>query len=778
MRIYRPIIIALLLIGSFSAIAQPVVSLEKGDRKGVGVVMSGGGAKGLYHIGVLEALEESGVPIDYVAGTSMGSIIAAMYASGYSPSEMRRIILSGEVQRWVSGRIDPTEYMPYYRQMGNSPSFINLWLDLDAKDKKFRMPSSLISSTQIDMALIDLFTPASTAAKGDFSQLMIPFLCVAADMNKREPVTLTSGSLPEAVRSSMSIPLAFRPVEQGDHLYYDGGIFDNFPWRPLDETYRPALLIGSICTRGNINPNADDSLLDQAFMLAMTKSDYTLPEGRSVTIHRPVGVGMLDFDNAEPVMNAGYEDAMRQMPEILAQIPERWSEEQYEKRRASFREKCPPLIFNNYDISGNNDEQTAYLRDYLRADLRRSPRQRQMSFDRLRYHLYTVLAGGNYTMDIPRATYDSLSERYAFHAHLQARPNFKLTVGGNLSSTAFNQFYIGVNYQTFGRVANTYGANLYLGPTYTWGTLGGRLDFFLNDPLFLTYAYTFSVKNLRHGSFGRITPIENTLSIKSGDSFGTLGLGVRVTHRSVAELKIQGGHSNYHYMSDVNDVSLWDHSRFYFIGGKAEISRNTLDKYLYPTRGSDLRLSLIAISGRDRFKGAAHDTFNKGDHRAWFGARFQWNKLFEIPAVSWFSMGLNFDAVYTNHPDFSTAGATLLSSPTYEPIPHAHKIFMPDFCADRFVAGGINPTFDLAPNFFLRTGFYAMYRNRNHYEKFNFVPWKDRQFHSIAEMSLVYHTPIGPVNLSMIKYDLNGWDNMYLMFNFGYPIFAPKGIFY
>ncbi len=87
--------------------------------------MSGGGAKGLYHIGVLEALEENGVPIDYVAGTSMGSIIAAMYAAGYSPAEMRAIVKSGVVKEWVSGRIDPNKYMAYYRQVGEqSVAFI------------------------------------------------------------------------------------------------------------------------------------------------------------------------------------------------------------------------------------------------------------------------------------------------------------------------------------------------------------------------------------------------------------------------------------------------------------------------------------------------------------------------------------------------------------------------------------------------------------------------------------------------------------------------------
>ena len=85
--------------------------------------MSGGGAKGLYHIGVLQALEESGIPIDYVSGTSMGSIIAGMYAAGYSPEEMRRIVASGVVKQWVSGRIDPS-YLPYYRRNTGTPIFL------------------------------------------------------------------------------------------------------------------------------------------------------------------------------------------------------------------------------------------------------------------------------------------------------------------------------------------------------------------------------------------------------------------------------------------------------------------------------------------------------------------------------------------------------------------------------------------------------------------------------------------------------------------------------
>lgn len=748
-------------------------------RQGVGLVLSGGGAKGLYHIGVLEALEESGVPIDYVAGTSMGSIIGALYAAGYSPQEMRELALSGAIRQWVSGRIDPTIYMPYYRQVGNSPSFINLWLDFSDEKQTFQLPKNLISSTQIDMALIELFAPASTAADNDFSKLMIPFLCVAADMNKRAPVTLDEGSLPEAIRSSMAIPLAFKPVKRDSMLLYDGGIYDNFPWRALDRKHNPELLIGSICTSGEMHPDGEESLVDQAVLIAMSGSDYTMPEDRSVTIHRAVQVGMLDFDNAEPVMQAGYEDAMRQMPAILERIPAeaRMTKEQYTARREKFRRKCPPLIFNNYEIAGVNDEQIAYIRDYMRTDLHGNERQRQMNLERLRENTYRLLVTGDYQMDVPRVSYDKKSERYSFSAELTARPNLKLTIGGNISSTAFNQAYIGLNYQSFGRAAHRFGANLYLGPTHTWGSLGGRMDFYFNDPFFLTYAYNFSTENNRHGSFGRITEIDNTLAVKQSESFGSFGLGFRLTHRSLVELKLHAGHSNYHNTTSF-DLDQSDHTRFWFYGAKLELARNTLDKFIYPTRGSELHLSAIYLGGRDRYSLEEHSTFQPGTGRSWYGGRFQYEKIFNMPSTSWFMLGVNLDAVYTNHPEFTSEGATLMTLPAYEPIPHAHMVFMPDFSAKRFVAGGLNPTFSFTPNFFLRTGFYAMYRSRNDYASGTLVDWEDRQLNFITEASLVYHTPIGPVNLSLIKYGIDSWKNMYLMFNFGYPIFAPKATFY
>lgn len=762
----------------FAAALPTRASAAEPAQGGVGVVMSGGGAKGLYHIGVLEALEEHGVPIDCVAGTSMGSIIAAMYAAGYSPAEMRAIVSTGVIKEWVSGRIDES-YTPYYKRMSHHPGVFRLRLDLRSPDKIFRLPTNLISSVPIDMALTELFAPASAASGGDFDRLMVPFLCVASDMNARKKVVLRSGDLSESVRSSMSIPLVFKPIKRDSMLLYDGGIHDNFPWEPLDERFRPRLIIGSICTSGNMRPDENASLMDQAFMLAMHNTNYDLPEERSVTIRRAVGVGMLDFDQAVAIMDAGYADAVAAMPDILERLGDRRvTADEYARRRSAFRARCPELKFDDYRLTGLPESTLSYVRDFLHMDRSTPGVQRPMSFGELRRNLYELLADGDFTMDFPRTSYDSVRGAYSFSARLESRPNFKISIGGNISSTAFNQAYIGLSYERVGQVSQQYGLGLYLGPLYTWGTIGGRSDFFMREPMFLDYSYNFRVRNFRHGAFGNVTKIDNTLPVKSSESYGSLAVGMPVTHHGAVVLRANGGHINYHCDAEPVDTDLPDHTRLYFFGLKLGLERNSFDKRLYPRRGSDLDLSAIWVTGREKFRSYGAKRFSESTKRQWVGLRFRWEKYFDLPAVDWLSVGFDVDGVLTNHPRLLTDGATLMSLPAFTPVAHAQMVYMPVFRARRFAAVGLMPTFDLAPNFFLRAGFYAMYRERHDELLAAMGSEACERWHYISELSLVCHTPIGPVSLALTKYDLRNRKNLYLTFNFGYALFAPKGTFY
>jgi len=756
----------------FSALFSLTLLAAPAQR--IGVVMSGGGAKGLYHIGVLKALEESGVPVDYVAGTSMGSIIAGLYAAGYSPEEMCEIVASGQVREWVSGRID-NRYRYYYREIGNVPAAITVYVGFTENDgrRKFKLPRGLISTAQIDMALTGLLAPASAVAEEDFDRLFVPFRCVAADLNARRPVVMKQGSLPEAVRASMSIPLAFQPLKRDSMLLYDGGVYNNYPWQTLDEDFAPDLLVGSICTAGNRSVDDDSGLMDQALLLMMEKTDYTLPEERSVTIRRAVPVGMLDFNRAEEIIAWGYEDARKQMPAILARIDSLRPADEVARRRAAFRGKCAPLVFDHYRIEGLNNAKTAYARDFLRVDenTRRGRRgkEQELTFEEFRNNLFSVLANGEFETEFPQVEYNPLTGRYGMGLRLNYKANFRVMLGGNISSTAFNQAYIGARYQLINRVSQTFYGDLYVGPIYSSGSLGGRTDFFMWKPLFVDYSFNFSTKNLRHGTFGELSEVDNTEQVRRSELFGSLTAGFPVSRRSVLSARMNGGLTNFHYTPVGEMTGEMDHTRFSFIAGKLEIARNTLDRPLYPTRGSYISLSGIGVYGRDKYAPYASSRFVSRINRRWWGARLKWDHYWSFGSLKWLSLGINLDAVVTDQPDFSNAMATQMARPCYQPIPHAHMVFMSDFHAKRYLAGGLMPTFSLSPSFLFRAGFYAMFRDRE---------TSRSEMHYITEASFIYHTSLGPVSLSLTKYELDSWKNMYLTFNFGYAIFAPRGTFY
>ncbi len=743
----------------------------------VGVVMSGGGAKGLYHIGVLQALEEQGIPIDYVAGTSMGSIVAALYAAGYSPAEMREIARPEAISQWMSGKINPQEYIPYYKRFRENPALLNVRFDLTNPEARFKIPTYIISSTQIDMALTELFASATAASGGDFNNLMVPFLCVASDMKSRQAVTLTHGNLSEAVRASMAIPLVFKPIERDSMLLYDGGIFDNYPWRQQLEEHSPDFIIGSICTEGNTSPDPNSSLLDQAFMLAMQDTNYDIPEDMSITINRAIDVNMLDFKGAQKIIDQGYNDTKEMMPEIVKKVRERRSQSYYEERREKFAERKPELEFNDFNIHGLDAKKEEYVRDYLRVDTKAKDKQKRRSFTELKNNLYEVLAGGNFAMEFPEVTFDTINGTYIFDANFKTRPSTRVTFGGNISSTIFNQAYIGLNYQRVGLVSQQYFADLYLGTLYTWGRVGGRTDFYSWQPLFLDYSINYTYRNFDHGAFGNITKADNFENVNQNEIFASVSSGFPLSKNSLLMLQINGGFVNNHYYTNELFVHEEDHSQFDFVGAKFNIEQNTLDKPLYPRRGSHLSLSAIYITGRDDYKPHFSNDFIHTENHSWLGARFTWDKYFDIPSCSWFSLGFNVDAVYTNLPQFSTSRSTVMMMPSYRPTQHSNLVYMPDFKAKHFVAGGIMPTIDFTPKFMLRTGFYTMYRS-----KYDMPPelkeGYDVQLQYMSEASLVYHTPLGPVSLSLTKYDIDSWNNMYLTFNFGYSIFADKATFY
>lgn len=200
-----------------------VLSASAQERKKVGVVLSGGGAKGVAHVSVLKAIEEAGIPIDYIAGTSMGSIVGGLYAIGYTANQLDSMV---RVQDWSFLLSDKTQRkMKTYNEREEEATYV---LSVPLKKRsKGGIPDGIIKGQNLN----NLFTNLTVGYHDslDFNKLPIPFACVAVDLNKGKEVVFHSGKLAEAMRASMAIPAAFTPVRLDSMVLVDGGVVNNFP---------------------------------------------------------------------------------------------------------------------------------------------------------------------------------------------------------------------------------------------------------------------------------------------------------------------------------------------------------------------------------------------------------------------------------------------------------------------------------------------------------------------------------------------------------------------
>jgi predicted acylesterase/phospholipase RssA len=215
-RLVRPLLILLA--------AGVLAAQDQVHRPRLGLVLSGGGARGLAHIGVLQVLEEMRVPVDCVAGTSMGAIIGGLYSYGYSPAELERIVVNADWRYLLQDQPSRTDLS--IRRKQEEYEFL-VQLRVGVRDGKIALPKGLIQGQNLGLLLDQLTLEAHDLVS--FEELPLPFRCVAADIGDGTRVVFERGDLPLAMRASMSLPGIFAPVEADGRLLVDGGIIDNLP---------------------------------------------------------------------------------------------------------------------------------------------------------------------------------------------------------------------------------------------------------------------------------------------------------------------------------------------------------------------------------------------------------------------------------------------------------------------------------------------------------------------------------------------------------------------
>ncbi len=370
----RKYLLLLLLFTAISGFSQ------EEDPK-VGLVLSGGGAKGLAHIGALKVLEEAGVQIDYIGGSSMGAIIGGLYAAGYSAAELDSIFQATNFNILIQDDL-PRSAKTFYEKEDTEKYALTLPFD----DFKIRFPSGLSKGQNIYNLMSRLTMHVSEVR--DFNDLPIPFFCTAADVETGEEVILDSGSLAKAVSASGAIPSVFSPVKIDDRLLTDGGVANNYPVEELRKRGAD-IIIGvdvqdSLVSRDNLK-----SVFDILTQISNFRTISDMKEKIPLTdIYIKPDISefsILSFERGEAIIDSG-EVAARNKFEALKKVA---ALQQHEKRKEV--EKITKFNISGLTLEGNND----YPRSYIMGKLKLKYNQ-PYDFDDLNIGINNLSATGNF----------------------------------------------------------------------------------------------------------------------------------------------------------------------------------------------------------------------------------------------------------------------------------------------------------------------------------------------------------------------------------------------
>ena len=292
-------------------------AVQPGGRPAIGIALEGGGALGIAHIGVLEWLEEHHIPVDRISGTSMGSLVGALYAAGSTPAQMHALATSDAFSSVFTLQ---TPYADESFRRRQDRRDISALLTVGLRHHLF-LRNAVFSDRGVNEFLTSNLAN-DNSQELDFNQLPIPFRCVATDLNTLSPVTLTSGSLPQAVRASISIPGVFPPVlDRNGHYLVDGGILDNLPTDVLKRDLHADIII-AIYLNDAAFSNADTSsivsVLNRAFDAGIQHNVAEARRLADVVVTVPVGnFSATDYAHAAPLIDAGYKAAEQSRAALL-----------------------------------------------------------------------------------------------------------------------------------------------------------------------------------------------------------------------------------------------------------------------------------------------------------------------------------------------------------------------------------------------------------------------------------------------------------------------------
>lgn len=718
----------------------------------VALVMSGGGAKGIAHVGVIKALEENNIPIDYVVGTSMGGVVAGCYAAGYSAEQIEGIMLSPQFQNWVNGVFEKGYNYYLYKDKANS-SFLTIQLSLDSIfNASFN--SSLASDVTLNFALPEYLSKATAIANNNFDSLYVPTRIIAADIFTQNEVILKNASLALALRTTLSVPFFYKPIKIDNKYLFDGGIYNNFPVDVAINDFDPEVIIGSNVSSKIFNQypyDEDDKLVNNSllFMLIDKSNPDIIPDNGIYLEPNLADYTAFDFARAKDLIDSGYNVTMKNMDSIKAKISRRQSAQERSFKRTEFLKKGNPLKFSEINFHGYNSKQRRYINKLFKYKS-----GKLLDLQDIKKGYFKLVSEDYFNTVYPDISYDQKSKIYALELYGRPRSNLNLEVGGAIASRNISQIFLGAEFYYFNNYLLKTSLSFYSGSFYKSAQARTRLYMAWPFQFYIEPELTYNNFDFLNSDDIFIDDDAPTILDRTDRKYGlNMGLPIGNKLKTVLSAAFINNDDLYGNNVGINSSDTLDQLTLKGIKAGITLGRDNFNRKQYASDGKGLKISFNYFSIEDSYRpGTTSSDIAYKDHDEWFKASLSWEQFFR---KNRWSTGYSFDGVYSNQGFFANYNGTLINLPSFNPLQDSRSQFLPNFRAYSFAAVGIKNILSLRSNLDFRLEGYAFMPFQTLIQENDLLLKEENNedVFLVGSSSLVLHSPVGPICLALNYYD-------------------------
>ncbi|WP_298767246.1 patatin-like phospholipase family protein [uncultured Polaribacter sp.] len=685
----------------------------------VGLVLSGGGAKGFAHVGILKEIDKAGLHLDYIGGTSMGAVVGGLYAYGYNADQIEQIITTTDFANLMRDLLPRSSNTFFEKEYGE-----NTIVTLPLNKGKIDLPKGISKGQNVLNLLLELIDTNSSTK--DFSKLQTPFFCIATDIENGAQIVLEKGSLPMALRASGSIPSILNPIEIDNKLLIDGGVANNFPVSVMKNKGIDIIIgvdvEGKLYQKENINSLV--AILNQVVSYKMYNKTEQERKKLDVYIHPDIyKFDASDFDKKDEIMQKGFEKA-REYKAVFKEIAKKQG---VKKARKKIDFDAKKTLISAINITGVKNYSRAYTLGKLNIKVGDS-----LSKQELTEKVYLLSATRNYTTINYNLMPNKDGSCTLNFSLLESNERSNLKLGLHYDYLYKSGFLVNYNHKRLLSKNDALSLNVVLGDNIRYD-----LNYFVDNGFYYSYGF-----RSRYNQFKAQVPFNdirlpdiNSLSLNYRDFTNQFFVQTTFKRRFAVGVKteIQRIRAITENIIEENDQNISDNSTYF--NAAAFLKLDTYNKRYFATKGFYLDLEFKWFIASSDF---ANNFKNYPQAKGTFGFAIPISKNLTIQNTN--AAGFSLEEVPSDVFDFYLGG----NNQNY--INNFVSFYGYEFATlsdDSFIKSEFDLRYEFLPKHYF--SFIANYArvNDNVFKNFNLF----NQIKSGYAVGYSYNSFIGPIEL-------------------------------